>query len=263
MRAGYAVLCLFAGVAACATPGQVRRVETAVATSDHDRARADSAQRAELARIQIMQRQNIDSINTLVRQLSDLLQRMSRDNASNFDDLRQRLYQVANLANTTVARVNKLSNQVEVGLSSGPPVSPSSDTGARNTTAAIVPQPDVLIRHAQDAINQSAYASARRSLDQLLVSYPQAPQVPEALYQLGYSYDNSAETLDSARVYYNRVWNSYPQSDRAPTALFKLGNLELKAGNLPAARKYWQQIVKDYKQSLEYGSAQDRLRENP
>jgi TolA-binding protein len=85
--------------------------------------------------------------------------------------------------------------------------------------------------------------------------------VPEALFQLGYSYE--IESPDSARTYYNRVWISYPKDIRAPTALFKLGNLELKAGNLAAARKYWQQVVKDYKDSLEFGSAQERLRENP
>lgn len=261
MRARHAVICLFAGVAACATPGQVRRVETQVTAADHDRARSDSAQRAELARIQIMQRQNIDSINTLVRQLSDAIQRMSRDNASNFDDLRQRLYQVATLANTTVARVNKLSNQVDLAVSSGPPVVGLPDTTGRSGGTGIVPQPDVLIAQARDAINQSAYASARRSLNQVLATYPQAPQAAEAVYWLGYSFEKEAP--DSARVYYNRVWTSYPKADKAPTALYKLGNLELKAGNVPAARKYWQQIVKDYKDSPEYEPAQGLLHDNP
>ena len=93
------------------------------------------------------------------------------------------------------------------------------------------------------------------------MSYPQAPEVADALYWLGYSFETEAP--DSARIYYKRVWGSYPQADKAPTALYKLGGLELKAGNTPLARSYWQQIVKDYKQSLEYGSAQDRLRENP
>jgi TolA-binding protein len=253
--------CLGTGVAGCATPGQVRRVETQVAAADHDRARADSAQRAELARIQINQRQNIDSINTLVRQLSDAIQRMSRDNASNFDDLRQRLYQVATLANTTVARVNRLSNQVDLAVSSGPPVAAPTDTTGRSGTTTIVPQPEVLIRQAVDAMNQSAYPSARRSSNQLLANYPQSPLVADALYNLGYSFETEAP--DSARIYYTRVWTGYPQADKAPTALYKLGNLELKAGNVPAARKYWQQIVKDYRQSLEYESAQSRLRENP
>ena len=206
-----------------------------------------------------MQRQNIDSINTLVRQLNDAIQRMNRDNASGFDDLRQRLYQVAALANTTVARVNRLSNQVDLAVSSAPPA-PAADSG-RSGTAGMIPQPDVLIAQARDAINQTAYPSARRSLNQLVTSYPQAAQVADAYYYLGYSFETEAP--DSARMYYNRVWTSYPQADKAPTALFKLGNLELKTGNVPAARKYWQHIVKDYKDSLEFGSAQDRLRDNP
>ena len=260
MRFNRVAICLVAGVAACATPGQVRRVETAVAAADHDRARADSAQRAEIARIRIAQRENLDSMNTLVRQLNDAIQRLSRENASGFVDLQQRIYQVATLANTTAANVNRLKNQVEVGMSSGPPAATGSDT-ARGGGANIVPQPDVLIAQARDFINQSAFAGARRSLNQLLVSYPQAPQVADAYYYLGYSFEIDAP--DSARVYYNRVWNSYPKADKAPTALYKLGNLELKAGNPAAARRYWMQIRNDYKDSLEYERAVQLLRDNP
>ena len=260
MRVTHAATFLLAGVAACATPGQVRRVETAVATADRDRSRADSAQRSEIARIRIAQRENLDSINTLVRGLSEAIQRVSRENAAGFLDLQQRLYQVATLANTTAASVSRLKNQVEVGMSSGPPVATSPDS-ARGAVAGIVPQPDVLINQAKDAINQSAYPSARRSLNQLLVTYPTAPQVPDAYYYLGYSFETDAP--DSARVYYNRVWNSYPKADKAPTALYKLGNLELKAGNVAAARKSWTQIRNDYKDSLEYERAVQLLRDNP
>jgi hypothetical protein len=110
-----------------------------------------------------MQRQNIDSINALVRQLGDLIQRMSRDNASNFDDLRQRLYQVVTAQGTVAARVNKLSNQVDAAVSSGPPVPTVTDTSARNGTANTIPQPGLLIEQAQQAMRQSAYPSARRS----------------------------------------------------------------------------------------------------
>lgn len=261
MRASHAALCLVTGVAACATPGQVRRVETQVVAADHDRARADSAQRAELARIQIAQRQNLDSINTLVRHLNDAIQRLGRDNASNFENLSQRLYTVASLANTTVARVNKLSNQVDLAVASGPPATAPTDTAAPNPAAGIIPSPDLLIAQARRDMDGLAYASARRSLNQVLVTYPQAPQVPDALYYLGYSFER--ESPDSARLYYGRVWTNYPKADKAPTALYKLGNLELKAGNVPAARKYWSQIVKDYKDSLEYESAQQLLRDNP
>jgi TolA-binding protein len=261
MRTGHVVICLLAGVAACATPGQVQRVETQVVASDHERARADSAERAEIARVQIMLRQNVDSMNALYRSLTDLIQRMSRDNASGFLSLQQQFYQLTNLTSTTAANLNKLNTKVDMAAI-GPPIAAPADSTGKTNVAGSVPPPDVLVGAAKAAMLQSAYPSARRSLNQLLVSYPQAPEVPEALYQLGYSYDN-AETADSARVYYNRVWTSYPKDLRASTALFKLGNLEMKAGNRAAARKYWQQVVTDYKDSLEYGSAHDALRDNP
>jgi TolA-binding protein len=253
MHAPRVVIVLFAGVAACATPGQVRQVATQVQLADHERARADSAERAEIARVQIMLRQNVDSMNSLYHALSDLLQRMSRDDASGFLSLQQQFYQLTNLTSTTAANLNRLNTQVQMAAA-GPPTSAPTDTSNHGNVAGAIPQPAVLIDQAKGMMLQSAYQSARRSLNQLLVSYPQAPEVPEALYQLGYSYDN-AETADSARFYYNRVWKEHPKDVRASNALFKLGNIELKAGNIAEARKYWQQIVTDYAQSLEFESA--------
>jgi tol-pal system protein YbgF len=261
MRARRVVIVLVAGVAACATPGQVRLVATQVEVADHERARADSAERAEIARTQIMLRQNLDSMNTLYRALTDQLQRMSRDDASGFLSLQQQFYQLTNLTSTTAANLNRLNTQVQMAAA-GPPTVATPDTSNHGNVAGAIPQPDVLIGLAKDAMLSSAYASARRNLNQILVTYPQAPQVAEALYQLGYSYDNGG-TVDSARFYYNRAWKEYPKDIRAPTALYKLGNIELKAGNIAAARKYWQQIVTDYPQSLEFDSARDLLRAHP
>lgn len=259
-RRGVLVFCL--GVAACATPGQVRRVETAVAAADRDRARSDSAQRFELARIQINQRQQLDSMSAMMRQMNDNLQRMSRDDASNFDDLRQRLYQVVALAGTVQSKVQGLRNQLDVAVSSAPPPPPSStDTSSRPTGAAPVPPPDVLIQQANTAITSSAYGTARIMLHQVLTSYPQSPQAADAYYYIGYSFET--EQPDSARAYYIRVFTDYPKADKASAALFKLGALEHKAGNVLAAKRYWQMIVDKYKDSPEYTPAQDRLRENP
>lgn len=107
----------------------------------------------------------------------------------------------------------------------------------------------------------SAFPTARRALYQLLATYPQAPEVPDAYYLLGTSYD--PDQADSARVNYTKVFTSYPKADRAASALYKLGNLELKLGHLSDARRYWQMVVDKYKDSQEFPSAQDRLRENP
>ncbi|MGH7583520.1 MAG: tetratricopeptide repeat protein [Gemmatimonadales bacterium] len=255
-----AVVAVTAGMAACATPGQVRQVQTQVAILDRDNARADSARAADLARIEAGQRRTLDSMVGLVRELNDRIQHVALESNSNFDNLRQQLYQVSNLSNTTQRNVARLGAQVETALTTAPPVATSAtDTSA--TSAAQIPAPDVLLQQAVTMLTSGAYDNARFALNTLLKTYPTAAQVPDAVYYLGYSFD--PDQPDSARIYYNRVWNSYPDSPKAPTALFKLGNLELKAQNLQAARGYWQQIVDKYKQSDEYQSALDALRENP
>jgi TolA-binding protein len=253
-----AASCLCIGIAACATPGQVRRVETQVAILDRDHARADSARAADLARLQAAQRSGIDSINASVQLLTERVLRLSRETNSNFDNLRQQLYQVANLASNTQSRVQRLGNQIETAVSSAP-VPTAGDT--TRPPAGAVPQPDMLLDQAGKALESGAPAAARIALTTLLQTYPTAPQVAEALFQMGKSYDPAQ--ADSARTYYTRVSKEHGDSPRAPTALYKLGMLELRAGNTRLARSYWQQIVDKYKQSDEYGSAVDRLRENP
>src|SRR4051794_34942665 len=109
MRITHVVLALSLGVAACATPGQVRRVETAVAVADHERARGDSANRAELARIEIMQRQTIDSMLALYNQLNEMSQRASREQVAGFDEIKQRLYQVVAAQGAVEKGVRRLS----------------------------------------------------------------------------------------------------------------------------------------------------------
>jgi TolA-binding protein len=199
-------------------------------------------------------------VTALMHTLSETLQRMSRDDASNFDDLRQRLYQVVALAGTVQQNVKGLRNQLDVAVTTAPPPPPSTDT-SHAAGGVQIPAPDVLLQQANRDITSSAYSVARRSLNQLLVSYPDSPQVADANYYMGYSFE--VDQPDSARVYYTKVFTNYPKADKASAALFKLGSLELKAGNVPAARKYWQMIVDKYKDSPEYASAQDRLRENP
>jgi len=256
MRATGAAVCLLAGIAACATPGQVRRVETQVAILDRDHARADSARAAELARVQGTLRRGMDSIYLLVSQLNDGIQRVSREDAANFENLQQRLYQVANVASNTQSNVRRLGAQIETAVSSAP-VPADTTHGA----AGLIPQPDVLLTQAGQQMERSAFSSARIPLVTLLQTYPSSAQVPEAMFMMGRSFDPTEP--DSARWYYTRVWKTYPESPLAPTALYKLGMLELKAQNVQAARGFFQQIVDKYKSSDEFELARTRLRENP
>jgi TolA-binding protein len=214
-------------------------------------------QRAELARIQIAQRQNLDSINAVARQLSDALQRMARDNAANFDALNQRLWQVQSLTSTGLSNISRLSNRIDNNLAAPPP---ATDT-TRGAGGGVIPDPLTLIGQARTDVVASRYASARRSLVQLLTTYPQAPEVADAYYWLGQAWE--VEQPDSARFYYAKVFTGYASSFRAPTALYKLGNLELRSGNVAAAKRYWQMIVDKYKESPEFDSARESLRVNP
>jgi TolA-binding protein len=191
MRAKVSAIVLLAGVAACATPGQVRRVETQVAVLDRDHARADSAHAAELERIRTAQRETMDSINQLVSRLNDNIQRVSREDAGNFENLTQQLYRIANLTSTTQSRVASLGTKLETGLASAPPAAAAPGDTTHPGGGVMIPPPDVLLSQGASGIEQSAFGSARIALKTLLDTYPSSPQVPDALFMMGRSYDPS------------------------------------------------------------------------
>ncbi len=66
MTSGRLALLALTGVAACATPAQVQRVETRVAVVEREQARGDSARAADLARITASQQQLMDSLRQRV-----------------------------------------------------------------------------------------------------------------------------------------------------------------------------------------------------
>ena len=183
----------------------------------------------------------MDSIYLLVSQLNDGIQRVSREDAANFDNLQQRLYQVANVASNTQSNVRRLGAQIETAVSSAP--APADTT---HGAAGLIPQPDVLLTQASQQMERSAYSSARHSAD-----HAAADLSVVAAGARGGVHDGTVVRSDRDRtrraVYYTRVWKTYPDSPLAPTALYKLGMLELKAQNVPAARGYFQQIVDKYK----------------
>lgn len=258
MRARVAMPLLLLG-AACATPGQVRRVETQVAVLERTQARADSARAAELTRIIAMQQRGMDSLMSLSR----ALERNGRDNMAEFTEVRRSLLVLQELSGQSQRRLSELRNQLEVrGADPAPQVTPG------DTTQPVAGQPpvnqpsaDAIYAAARGQSQQGAMTSARFGFRRLLELYPTSSLAADATYGIADTFDPAQP--DSARVYYTEVVTRFARSARAPTALFKLGKLAERKPDRPAARAYFQQVIDRYPQSDEAKLARDALRALP
>lgn len=257
MRSRVATSLLLLG-AACATPGQVRRVETQVAVLERTQARADSARAAELTRIIAMQQRSMDSLVALSRQL----QQGGRDNQAEFTEIRRSLLVLQELSGQSQRRLSDLRNQLEVRSAEPPAVVPG-DTTTPGAGQPPVNQPsaDAIYSAARGQAQQGAMTSARFGFRRVLELYPTSPLAADATYGIADTFDPAQP--DSARVYYSEVVTKYPRHARAPTALFKLGKLAERKPDRVAARTYYQQVIDRYPQSDEAKLARDALRALP
>ena len=243
---------------ACATSGDVRRVQNEVALLRAQSARQDSARTARLGEIIRLQQRILDSLGLSVRALRGETQQ-------DLYNIEQQLVQLQELTGQSQQRLTELRTQLEArqaeisAANSTPPPSSGSDT---TRPAGPAPAPatsaDEMYEASVAQLRRGSTATARTGFRQLLQSYPASERVPDAVYFLGQSF--AAESPDSAAAYYKQVVERYPQSPRASAALYNLGLLAERRKDVAAAKDAYQRVVRQYPRSGEAALARDRLK---
>jgi TolA-binding protein len=274
MAARRAALVVMLGLGACATPGQVRRVETQVAVLQREHERRDSARADDLSRIIAMQGRIIDSLAAVTTTLGLVKGELSGE----FVEVRRQLLTVQTLQGQSQARLTELRAQLEarqdaletVGAAAqdSVPVSrPPTPGGAPATTPpaggpGVVPSADQIFQQSQAQLNRGSAATARAGFRELLRLHPLSPRVADAMFGIGQSFEGNQP--DSALVYFRDVAQNFPESERAPQAMFKLGDAAQRAGDLVAARQWFTRVAVDrYRGTSEHDLAVARLRQLP
>lgn len=242
------VLGLVVGVAACATPGQVRRVETQVLVGQREQQRADSTRGAELARILVQQQRLMDSLVSLTRALDERVAQVDRNGQASTDDLRRDISVLAQSMNVSAQKLAQIRTDIDSRQAMAAAAGDSAATGASD-----------------DQINSAAYRellagrtqTARDAYHDLLTRFPNSPYAATALIRIGSTFE--ASQPDSAQAYYLLVLKQ-PKSSATPTALLKLGDLAERRGNSDEAKRYYQRIVKEFPESVEYTAALQKIR---
>jgi tol-pal system protein YbgF len=252
---------------ACASKGDLRRVEDQLILSRTENQRTDSARAVQLGELLQVQRRIMDSLDTVNRNLGALSRQVTGfrgDVANDLVNIQQQLVQVQALTGQSQQRLTELQTQVEARSEQLNAPAPAADTtapaGAAPTgpPAAGGPTAEQIYAASLQQLRRGSPGTARMGFRELLRTYPSSPRVPDATYFVGETF--AAEAPDSAQGYYSKVVESFPQSPRAASSLYKLGLLAERRKDLDGARGYFTRVVRDYPRSDEAALARDRLK---
>jgi len=253
---------------ACASKGDLRRVEEQLILQRSEAARTDSARAAQLGELIQVQRRIMDSLTVANRGLGLLgiqLAGFKGDVANDLVSIQQQLVQVQALTGQSQQRLTELQTQVEarseqLNAAPGPVTDTSSaaPAGAAPAPPSGGPSAEQVYAASLQQLRRGSPGTARMGFRELLRTYPTSARVPDATYFLGETF--AAESPDSAQLYYGKVVEAFPQSVRAASSLYKLGLLAERRRDLDGARGYFNRVVKDYPRSDEAALARDRLK---
>ena len=261
LAAGLAVVLTAAGLAGCASKGDVQLVQGEVALLRAETLRRDSTRAAQLSDLIETQRAIMDSLTATRRTVAQIKGDVSQD----LYNVQQQLVQLQELTGQSQQRLSELRTQLEARAAaqqsenggSGPtgPAAPGDTAPAAGASSATA---DQMYEASLAQLRRGSTGTARLGLRELLRTYPTSPRAPDALYFIGQSF--AAENPDSAGAYYQQVVDSFSTSTRAPSALYNLGLLAERRKDNAKAKDAYQRVVQKYPQSDEAALARDRLK---
>jgi TolA-binding protein len=265
------------GATGClASKGDIRLLQDEIRAARASAAQADSARRrtsdslaAALANFSAVQGNNVrDTRQTQQKTADDLKALTTRVNANDIavreqlkaiaDDIEQlREITRQNQRSSAIARA-QMEQANSARLPS--PTMPDTTTGAPNPAGA-PPGPATLILQGKSLVFNGSCSTARRTFQDILVNFPDSPEVVEAQYLIAESYvacgaDGNPARADSV---YRLVIEKYPKSDWAATSLYKRAEALRTTNKMVEARPLYEKIVCEHPRSTVFPQALNRL----
>jgi TolA-binding protein len=249
LRIVYAVLS-FAAAGFVASKGDIRLVQDELratrqqlALGDTSILRADEARRNQISQLQRQLDRAIDSLGKVANRLATL----SANVSGSFDQMQQNVTQMQAMISQATRNVQETRSQVQMlserGATAPPPMSdPNASVGGAPTG---VPGAATLYSSAVESINQGAFGTGRRSLEQLLASYPDDQRAPRAMLKIGETYaaDRNSAAADSV---YRLVFDKYPRTDEAGLALYRVGKSLWDSGKRSEGRILLNRVIREH-----------------
>lgn len=235
-----------------ASKGDVLLLQGQLQSMQSAAARVDTARAAQIDRVLTRVQLTNDSVRGLSERLAKLQSTMSTDHY----EMGRQILQIQELSGQSQRRLQELRASLEERSQSQTTVPPATP-GATPEPAG--PGPAQLFQSSLDQLRRGSTSVARSGFEELLRSYPQSEDAPEATVYIAESYAAERNQVAADSVY-ALVVRRYPASPRAATALYKRALLMRAAGRASQARTALEQVVRDYPQSDEATLAREQLR---
>jgi TolA-binding protein len=239
-------------VAGClASKGDVALLQSEIRSARDASLQADAANRQHIDQVLAQLTRTNDSI----RAVSNRLARLAGDVQTNNYEMNRQLLQIQELTGQSQRRMQELRASLEERNNQQAVAPVPGDT----TMRAPVPGPAQLFQSSLDQLRRGSTGVARSGFEELLRTYPNYEDAPEAMIYIATTYANERNQVAADSVY-GLVVQRYPTSPRAATALYKRGLSLRSAGQTANARAAFERVIRDWPRSDEAELARGQLR---
>jgi TolA-binding protein len=237
---------------------ELRATRAQLAVGDTSLLRADDARRNQIAQLSTKLDRAIDSLGKVANRLAAL----SATASGSFEQIQQQVGQMQAMLGQTTRNLQETRSQVQMlserGIVTAPPTDPTAAAGS-TPAASGIPGAATLYNTALESINQGAYSTGRRSLEQLLTSYPNDERASAAMLKIGETYQAERNSAAADSVY-RAVADRYPKTREAGLALYRVGKALWDAGKRDEARPILDRVIRDYPGSDAASLARETVR---
>ena len=247
-RAVVHVALLFVATGCVASKGDIRLLQDELratrqqlALGDTSILRADDARRNQIAQLST----KLDRTTDTLRAVANRLATLSANINGSFEQIQQQVTQMQAMLSQTTRNLQETRSQVQMLSERGSSAPSMPDPNAAGAAPGGLPGAATLYNTALESINQGAFATGRRSLEQLLTSYPDDQRAPRAMLKIGETYaaDRNSAAADSV---YRLVFDKYPKTDEAGLALYRVGKALWDSGKRSEGRILLNRVVREH-----------------
>jgi tol-pal system protein YbgF len=232
-------------------------LQTQLGTMQAAAARADTARAAQIAAVLTQLVQSNDSVRALSARMARLQTTVSTDHY----EMGRQILQIQELSGQSQRRLQELRASLEERsqMNAAPVPAPAPGDTGRPAAAPAGPGPGQLFQSSLDQLRRGSGTVARSGFEELLRTYPNSEDAPEAMIYIAETYAAERNQVAADSVY-GLVVQRYPSSPKAATALYKRAVSFRAAGRTAAARAAFDRVVKEYPRSDEATLAREQLR---
>lgn len=208
---------------------------------------------AELTKMISGARADVDELNRIIKDATELLARNSADFGAEMEIMRQELQTIRGETEQVAFKLQKVEQDLQIF---------KEDVDLRFADGGGAGLPDdanELFKVSAEKVSSGDTRVARKGFEKFIKKFPKDRRVDEAVFWLGETYFKESR-FPSAIFEYQKILKNYPKSDRMDDATFRIGESFASLKKCNEAKVFFETVVKDFKQSKFRSSAQQQLK---